>query len=265
MRKLSLVMLIAIFGLCSFAPSAGATPINPLGEWSSSTTKSLQGVLDGITVSPSPNPGTSSVDASGAVNDALSYDTYWSITAAGGSLATIVIEIAGYAPNNTFGIFDPSDPAKKVQVFGGLAGGGSQAVLSILLDGSVFLNFVDTGKDFSGNSFGYYLTNGETNPQTFYSDAALNSDAFDHMVAFQGKNVDTVQIANLAPGRWTNCEYILAWEDLYGGGDWDYNDMVIMVESVNPAPVPEPATMLLLGSGLIGLAGFGRKKLLKKA
>jgi hypothetical protein len=195
------------------------------------------------------------------VNDQLAdtEDSYWSIGATGGSVATVIIELAGLAGTNEFGLYDKSNPANTVTLFGGTAVTGSQAVVTILLDGSVLVNFVDQNVDFAANAFGYFLNNptsGFGGSATYYSDTSLNADDFDHMAAYQG-NGELVQIGQIAPGTWLSTEYILAWEDIFGGGDADFDDFVVMVESIDP--IPEPSILALLGLGMLGL-GLSRRK-----
>lgn len=245
-RKLVCGAVLAALGLTS-------TQVHAICTFGSSGEPSLQGTFDTFL-------GGGALSAVNACVDDGD-DVAWAPVGSIGAV-DIVVELAGNAATNRFGVYDVNDPTRTLTVFEGSDGVGAGAEIRLrqLTNGSWRVSVREVGTvpwthlAITTSAFGFYLSNRAQG--TFYSDTTRNADGVDHMYAYQGNGA--AWMSGVFEGEvFTPNDYILAWEDLLGGGDRDYQDFMVVVQDITPVPLPTAAWLLV--SGLIGLAGVSRR------
>jgi hypothetical protein len=93
-----------------------------------------------------------------------------------------------------------------------------------------------------GTASAYYSQNQNQTGVTGLTDQG--SSGFNHVAIFQ------------IGGAGSNT-FALAFEDAPGGGDKDYNDLVVQVQFLS---VPEPSSLAIAALGAIGFIGFGLRR-----
>lgn len=229
-----------------------ASHANALCTFGGSSEPSLQGSFDSMLGANTLNATTACVDDGS--------DAAWTTVGSIGQI-DIVLELAGNASTTTFGVYDLNNPNSRLSVFEGNDSVGDQAVLRLrqTINGwRVSVQELGEGgwthQSLSTSAFGFYLS--VQGQGTFFSQTGRNADGVDHLYAYQGTGTPFLS-GPLRRAIFSPQDYILAWEDLRGGGDRDYQDFVAVVQDIRPVPLPTP--VLLLISGLVGLAGVSRR------
>ena len=245
MKKLSKILIITVLSVFLVAGSAMAVPSN---------LKDITGITGTDVYTDTGAESAYLVHTGNADTDATAF---------------LFLEVAAWAATNTFGIYDFTNTGGTITVGNMLEvfdGATSPLFSTTLLWDFSAGTVTNTGTGASAiidDTFGFYLGtaagtwSGKSYPAaTWHSHTALNVDGGDHVMFFDTSD-NTI-------GDLLGSDIVIAFEDLNMaiGSDYDFTDMVVGVSDVKP--IPEPATMLLLGSGLIGIARFGRKKLFRK-
>ena len=219
---IGLVLLSAGVFLAGGTTNAASTAILPGGE---TPLEGVGGILDQLY----------GIGNLARVDD--NFDQIWS-PASGTATATAKFaaftQDFGYIPQNNDGVFNRADFVHLFYVPGGTDGINLPATTATLTSGHV--NFL-WALDPSGAPL-------------WTSRPSQNRDSLDHMVTWQILGNEGNPDNNIGA-------FVIAWEDLRGGGDRDFNDLIVEVDI---ASAPIPASVWLFGSGLLGLGGIARRK-----